>query len=706
MTNMKTTGSTTGATDTAASSAPLPTFQQNLIEAFTPVLGEAETQQLASLISSLPTISGQTESQSIALYVDTLENLKAKNNAFAGISLTDTASVWIKSLQSANSDGELTAAEFNAQTNQTLSNQFQSWFSKLLRENVDSSLSTEFVSQFNLGTQSNQAEQIANLSETELANATKEISLFVAELANQMGSREVRDASISFLRNAFSSLGSVNLAQLKSSDFLLTKESFALQVSAQLKSSFQGIGITLSTDDASTLANRITWTPGISKQQLKEALDEMAAQVKGQYSAAYVAGTNNLQAALNTVIGGTEPLTLSNLFANFSVKLTKIEIGNFYQDSAIADVQKTQITAAQVNLIKENTERDIRLQFEKIVKGESTGASFTERYEALRKNLGALKERLLNITDKEKADREVRAEHSLTARDLLAVVESSIGDRFDEQVLFALNERRVNRLEKRDQQKVELEELTTRLKIFGEVQSTIHSAQSSNESYNPAKSFFTAESFGYSDGEEFISSPENKYLQTILTERNLSESTEIWVPTNYINSHFEADEEHKDLIGSTTRNLKVRGLQNNDQYIVKSSSFGFVTEILVKVPKIEDTRGEYSRVILDSTNIETYIKPEFISEVKKGFLRISHLDFLQSESVTAKNNNYEDEDDVKYLSNFSSSVSDKSKLLNDEVQIKTTELNDTSSQYNSTVEAMNKFVQKYHSILQEILRAI
>ncbi|MEP7842699.1 virulence-associated V antigen, partial [Vibrio parahaemolyticus] len=57
-------------------------------------------------------------------------------------------------------------------------------------------------------------------------------------------------------------------------------------------------------------------------------------------------------------------------------------------------------------------------------------------------------------------------------------------------------------------------------------------------------------------------------------------------------------------------------------------------------------------------------------------------------------------------SNFSSSVSDKSKLLNDEVQIKTTELNDISSQYNSTVEAMNKFVQKYHSILQEILRAI
>ncbi|MFH4489079.1 virulence-associated V antigen [Vibrio diabolicus] len=682
---MKTTGSTTGATDTAASSAPLPTFQQNLKEAFTPVLGEAETQQLASLISSLPTISGQTESQSIALYVDTLENLKAKNNAFANISLTDTASVWIKSLQSANSDGELTAAEFNAQTNQTLSNQFQSWFSKLLTENVDSSLSTEFVSQFNLGTQSNQAEQIANLSETGLANATKEISLFVAELANQMSSREVRDASISFLRNAFSSLGSVNLAQLKSSDFLLTKESFALQVSAQLKSSFQGIGITLSTDDASALANRITWTPGISKQQLKEALNEMAAQVKGQYSAAYgdAAGTNNLKAALNTVIGGTEPLTLSSLFANFAVSLTNIEIDDFYQDSAIADVQKTQITSAQVTLIKENTERDIRLQFEKIVKGESTGASFTERYEALRKNLGALKERLLNITDKEKADREVRAEHSLTARDLLAVVESSIGDRFDEQVLLALNERRVNRLEKRNQQKEELQSFTARLKIFGEVQSLVHSKQSGGgtygESYNPKDYTFDYSSFNYSSREEFYKSPELKHLAEVFRSDKGWGYPGPGKTLRLNNSYIDFDAIRRDNVDTDS------------------------------VYKSADTYGV--EFVFTKENIEKYIKPEYqaldggVNPAPED-VRVTHLMFLKYEGVDVKDQSYQDGEKVKKLSNFSSSVSDKSKLLNDEVQIKTTELNDTSSQYNSTVEAMNKFVQKYHSILQEILRAI
>ena len=83
------------------------------------------------------------------------------------------------------------------------------------------------------------------------------------------------------------------------------------------------------------------------------------------------------------------------------------------------------------------------------------------------------------------------------------------------------------------------------------------------------------------------------------------------------------------------------------------------------------------------------------------------MDFLKKEGVDAKNKTYQNEkDEPTYLTDFSSSISDKSKLLNDEVQIKTTTLNDLSSQYNSTVEAMNKFVQKFHSILEQILRAI
>ncbi|HGS5218009.1 TPA: virulence-associated V antigen [Vibrio parahaemolyticus] len=636
MTNMTTTGSATGAATAAASSTPLPTFGQSLTEQLTPILGDAETQQLASLIAHLPTIKGQTDEQSIALYVDTLTQLKEKNSAFSGAALSESASIWMRSLQGASSSGEVDAAELTTQMNNALASQFQTWFADQLTDKVDSSLPTQFVSQFQLGNESTQAQQIAKLSAEELKSATGDIASFVDDLARQMSSSVVRESASSFLRNAFAHLPSMNLAQLKASDFLLTEANFVTNVSTQLQNAFNQIGITLTKDDADQLAKRITWTPGISKQQLSEALSEMATQVKGQFTAAYgeTAGTENLRKALDAIIKSSDSLTLSSSFANFAVSLIHTEIDDFYSDKAIVDIQKTQISADQVELIKNNTERDIRFQFEKMLKGELTGASFIERYETLRKNLGALKDRLLNITEQEKKDLEVRAEHSLTARDLLAVVESSIGDRFDDQVLFALNERRVNRLEKRDQQKVELEELTTRLKIFGQVQSFMSTklseevdsgislvggtVSSGGETwhtghYRPQDVRFTYKDFGYDDQSSFENGKEFKYLEAHLS------------------------------------------------------------------PNIDPKSGE------------------------KFF---THKQFIVDEGIAVTNDSYWKDDDLDRLGNFATSVSDKSKLLNDDVQLKTTELNDTSSQYNSTVEAMNKFVQKYHSILQEILRAI
>ncbi|HIF5801073.1 TPA: virulence-associated V antigen [Vibrio parahaemolyticus] len=610
MTNMTTTGSATGAATAAASSTPLPTFGQSLTEQLTPILGDAETQQLASLIAHLPTIKGQTDEQSIALYVDTLTQLKEKNSAFSGAALSESASIWMKSLQRVSSNGEVDAAELATQMNNALASQFQTWFSDQLTDKVDSSLPTQFVTQFQLGTESTQAQQIAKLSAEELKSATGDIASFVDDLARQMSSSVVRESASSFLRNAFAHLPSVNLAQLKASDFLLTEANFVTNVSTQLQNAFNQIGITLTKDDADQLAKRITWTPGISKQQLSEALSEMATQVKGQFTAAYgeTAGTENLRKALDAIIKSSDSLTLSSLFANFAVSLIHTEIDAFYNDKVIVDIQKTQISADQVELIKNNTERDIRFQFEKMLKGESTGASFIERYETLRKNLGALKDRLLNITEQEKKDLEVRAEHSLTARDLLAVVESSIGDRFDEQVLFALNERRVNRLEKREESKKKLESLTARLKLYSECQSIMSIRQSESQAYY-------AKDWGFA------------------------------------------------------------GLQN--QY----------------------------------RSLEEFKKSAIYQELRQinpqNPMAVNHYDFLKHEGIPIQDVLYEPDDDEDYkLSNLSSSVNSKSKTLNDETQLVTTKLNDISSQYNSTVEAMNKFVQKYHSILQEILRAI
>lgn len=62
--------------------------------------------------------------------------------------------------------------------------------------------------------------------------------------------------------------------------------------------------------------------------------------------------------------------------------------------------------------------------------------------------------------------------------------------------------------------------------------------------------------------------------------------------------------------------------------------------------------------------------------------------------------------DNNKLGNFSTSVSDRSRPLNDQVSEKTTRLNDISSRYNAAIEALNRFIQKYDSIMRDILGAI
>lgn len=85
----------------------------------------------------------------------------------------------------------------------------------------------------------------------------------------------------------------------------------------------------------------------------------------------------------------------------------------------------------------------------------------------------------------------------------------------------------------------------------------------------------------------------------------------------------------------------------------------------------------------------------------KHFLDAKGISSLDDYSSAKLGDQWDDK-----LANLGTAISDKSKLINDDVSLKTTELNQISSTYNSTVEAINRFVQKYNSVLQEILRAI
>ncbi|NRB24685.1 virulence-associated V antigen [Shewanella sp.] len=84
---------------------------------------------------------------------------------------------------------------------------------------------------------------------------------------------------------------------------------------------------------------------------------------------------------------------------------------------------------------------------------------------------------------------------------------------------------------------------------------------------------------------------------------------------------------------------------------------------------------------------------------------ISSKAFLMAIGLTPEDD-YSGDDFKEKLASLGTAISDKSKLINDDVSLKTTELNQISSTYNSTVEAINRFVQKYHSVMQDILRQI
>ena len=605
MTDMTTMNSITGVLNTTANRDSQIAFQQSLVKTLSPILSDAhiDPNQLESLIRQLPMVVGRTEQESLDLYADSLDTLLKKQDAFTGTAAAETAAHWMQSLQHQALNGQIAPKEVEMGVNTTLAHQFQSWFSTQLKDKVDSSLPTDFVADFRLGSQSNQALQIEALDTSALKAATAEISSFVNALAVQMSTSEVRESAIPFLRNAFANLGSVNLNEIKNSDYFLTEESFRAAVTAQLVASFNSIGITISTADAQALANKIAWIPGMSKQELTDALNSLATQVKGQFENAYGAGgVTQLQTILDAEIARikSDPsaITLSSLFSNIAIALINTQIDAFY--NGLLDVQVTQTTPEQLERIKQNTAQDIRLLFDKIVAGQDIVTDFISRHQKMMENLEKLNDRLGKITPEEISSKEVNAEHALTAIDLLSVIESSIGDRFDERVLFALNERRVDRLEKRNDQKEQLEDLTIQLKVFSVVQSKIHSTQSVDGTYKPgdAANNFKASDFGYDNDAAFKASPEYKYLK----DNNIT----------------------------------------------------------------------------------------------------NHKDFLVKQGMEVGSDSFKGDK----LSNFSSSVTAESKVLNDEVQIKTTELNDTSSQYNATVEAMNKFVQKYHSILQEILRAL
>ncbi|HHQ4525364.1 TPA: virulence-associated V antigen [Aeromonas veronii] len=208
----------------------------------------------------------------------------------------------------------------------------------------------------------------------------------------------------------------------------------------------------------------------------------------------------------------------------------------------------------------------------------------------------------------------------------------------------------------------ELAEMTGELKIYGVIQSEINKVLSaaSSQTFNTNFNLLDYKLYGYQSLAEFMDGSEFKLLSKMFTDGSVQK-----VQQDFTNAKNELEK-------VTSANLDPKTLG--------------------------EAKADYER---KKANFEKIVATQVIT-VK------TFLESEQKKSGAMKNieASYSYDKDNNKLGNFSTSVSDRSRPLNDQVSEKTTRLNDVSSRYNAAIEALNRFIQKYDSIMRDILGAI
>lgn len=208
----------------------------------------------------------------------------------------------------------------------------------------------------------------------------------------------------------------------------------------------------------------------------------------------------------------------------------------------------------------------------------------------------------------------------------------------------------------------ELAEMTGELKIYGVIQSEINKVLSaaSSQTFNTNFNLLDYKLYGYQSLAEFMDGSEFKLLSKMFTDGSVQKAQQ-----DFTNAKNELEK---------------------------------VTSASLDPKTLGEAKADYER---KKANLEKIVATQVIT-VK------TFLESAQKKSGAMKNieASYSYDKDNNKLGNFSTSVSDRSRPLNDQVSEKTTRLNDVSSRYNAAIEALNRFIQKYDSIMRDILGAI
>ncbi|GEM75468.1 virulence-associated V antigen [Vibrio sagamiensis] len=582
-------------------------FQKKLSNIFDGVFGTFDSSYINSSIAKLPELVGQTEEDSLRIYQLALENLKSKQQALSGVSLDTIVQSWLFSVQEKSSNGQIAAIDIANTANQTLAFYFQSWFQDQVHEKIDNRLSTDFIAQLRLGEQATQASQIGQMSPQEFTLAAKHLDSFIEMLASQTSSRPLKEYERSVLENAFDNLKGLPLKQFNNSDFLFNYDRFVLNTKNELQNIFSSMGVIVTTDSAQKLAEKIEFIPGISKHDLKGVLKTLSEQVKQPFNHIYneLDALTNLQFFLDKEIqkvqASPSPVSLSTLFSNVAIATVNSQIDKLLKD--LDGVNQDLELPKNIVTIKKTVGQDISTLFDKMAQSQKVDTDFITRHKKLSTNLELFTERLKTRFQTNNDGGNDQQEYVLKGIDVFALIDASMGDRLDDQILFALGQLKDSQSDQRDDIKKELERLTIILNLFNFVQSTIHTAQSGDGKYNIDEKFKPGD-FGYESMEEYLKSPEFEFLNS----------------------------------------------QN---------------------PPIT-----------------------------------THKEFLEMQGLEPNSGIYEDtEDNGNKLSNLSTAISDRAKIVNTDVQLKTEEFSKINSDYNATIQAMNQIVQKFNSVLTDILRS-
>ncbi|HDX8363541.1 TPA: hypothetical protein RQN02_002853 [Aeromonas veronii] len=208
----------------------------------------------------------------------------------------------------------------------------------------------------------------------------------------------------------------------------------------------------------------------------------------------------------------------------------------------------------------------------------------------------------------------------------------------------------------------ELAEMTGELKIYGVIQSEINKVLSaaSSQTFNTNFNLLDYKLYGYQSLAEFMDGSEFKLLSKMFTDGSVQKAQQ-----DFTNAKNELEK-----VTSASLDPKTQG----------------------------EAKADYER---KKANFEKIVATQVITV--KTFLESGQKKSGAMENIEAS---YSYNKDNNKLGNFSTSVSDRSRPLNDQVSEKTTRLNDVSSRYNAAIEALNRFIQKYDSIMRDILGAI